>query len=290
MPNRMATKERGKEPQNSGKSDRCRDLRLPNIQTMGWMTALLSLLVILSLGSSALAQQDPCFGHGPGCRVMTTDEVKALKERFLALKAALPVPDPGRWALASGVGEEFTMPFVAELNLGTILTCDSWPSGCFIEKNDISFPYDPRAERKKPETKPKDSKDPKDIDKALKEALAWVEQMQADVGNRIEVGAKLLPHPYLADNVMDNPNYVIIEKRATFLSWQSDDGTNLTMVFGPYTSKEAETLKVNKPAKALAPVKAIELTISGPNKAEVAALKQKVNRQAFEALLGPVLK
>jgi hypothetical protein len=37
-------------------------------------------------------------------------------------------------------------------------------------------------------------------------------------------------------------------------------------------------------------VKSITLEISGPNKAEVVALKQKINRKAFEALLGDVMK
>jgi hypothetical protein len=307
MLNLNETGSSGKGAMGGGKSGRYRNLKSRNIQrekqskeayssTLRWMTGLLSLLVILSLHSPALAQQNPCAEIGPDCRLMTTAEVNALKERFLALKAALPVPDPARWALASGVDEAYTMPFIAESNLGAILTCNSWLAGCFTEKNSISFPYDGRAERKKPETKPKDSKESKDIDKALKEGLAWVEQMQAEVGNRIEVDAKLLPHAYLVDNVngkcvdVSDPEAVNIEKSATFLSWESGDETSLTVVFGPRTCKEAETLRVGKPAKVLAPVKSIVLEISGPNKAEVAALKKKINRQAFEALLGDVVK
>jgi len=70
----------------------------------------------------------------------------------------------------------------------------------------------------------------------------------------------------------------------------SGEGTNLTMIFGSRTCKEAETLRVDKPAKTLAPVKCIALEITGPNKAEIAALKKKIDRKAFEALLGPMLK
>jgi hypothetical protein len=118
--------------------------------------------------------------------------------------------------------------------------------------------------------------------------------MQAEIGNRIEVGARLLPHAYLVDNVngkcvdVSDPEAFNIEKSAAFLSWESSEGTHLTMVFGPRTCREAETLRVEKPAKVFAPVKSIHLEIVGP-KAEVAALK-KINRQAFEALLGPVVK
>jgi hypothetical protein len=259
---------------------------------MRWMTALLSILVILSLHSPALAQQNPCAEIGSDCRIMTTAEVKALKERFFALRAALPVPDPAQWTPPSGVDESYTMPFVAESNLGAILTCRSWPAGCFTEKNSVSFIYDSLTKSDKPKTKPKESKD---INEALKDALAWVEGMQAEVGNRIEVSATLLPHAYLVDNVngkcidVSDPEAFNIEKSATFLSWESSEGTHLTMVFGPRTCKEDETLNVEKPAKVFAPVKSIKLEISGPNKAEVAALK-KINRHAFEALLGDIVK
>jgi hypothetical protein len=301
-----------KGPMTSGKKGRCRNLKSRNIQrekqskeayssTLRWMTGLLSLLVILSLHSPALAQQNPCAEIGPDCRLMTTAEVNALKERFLALKAALPVPDPARWAPPSGVDETYTMPFIAELNLGAILTCNSWPAGCFTEKNSVSFIYDSLVKRekaggKKPTEPEKASKKPEDIQAAAAAAVLAIQEMQAEIGNRIEVDAKLLPHAYLVDNVngkcvdVSDPEAVNIEKSATFLSWESGDETSLTMVFGPRTCKEAETLRVGKPAKVLAPVKSIVLEISGPNKAEVAALKKKINRQAFEALLGDVVK
>ena len=43
------------------------------------------------------------------------------------------------------------------------------------------------------------------------------------------------------------------------------------------------------PAQKLAPVKSIELLLSGP-KTEVSALKKKINQQAFQALLGEVVR
>jgi hypothetical protein len=61
------------------------------------------------------------------------------------------------------------------------------------------------------------------------------------------------------------------------------------MVFGPRTCRKAETVQVETPARNLAPVKAIELVISGPT-AEVAALKKKIDRPAFTMLLGPIGK
>ncbi len=61
------------------------------------------------------------------------------------------------------------------------------------------------------------------------------------------------------------------------------------MVFGPRTAKEEETLNLERPASAFAPVKSIELEITGP-KTEVAALKKKIDRRAFEALLGPIVR
>jgi hypothetical protein len=250
---------------------------------VGSLVVLLCVIVILTLSNPAFAQQDPCDGHGSDCRVLTPAEVSALKERLLALRAVLPVPDAARWAPPPGVGEAFTMPFMAELSLGSTMISASWLAGAFTELNEAHFVYDGLV---KPATKPKDAKDP----------VARVEQMQAEVGNRVEVLAKLLPHAHLVDNVdgdcvdVSDPEATAIEKTATFLSWESSEGTRLTMVFGPRTCKEAETERVEKPAKALAPVKSITLEISGPNKAEIAALKKKIDRKAFDALLGPVMK
>jgi hypothetical protein len=97
------------------------------------MFMTLALLMV----NNTVSAQGPCREQAPGCRPLTSVEVTALRERFLALKAALPVPDPSRYALADGVGENYTMPFVAEVALVGGQVCFPWPSECFIEKNDI---------------------------------------------------------------------------------------------------------------------------------------------------------
>jgi len=250
---------------------------------LGSLAALLGVIVVLTLGSPAFAQEDPCFANGPDCRLLTAAEINALKGRLLALRAALPVPDPARWAPPPDVSEALTMSFIGELNAGGAMISGSWPAGAFTERNSVHPIYDGLV---KPAAKQKDTKDP----------LAWVEQMQAEVGNHIEVSATLLPHAYLVDNVdgecvdINDSEPTDVEKTPTFLTWMSNEGTILTMIFGPRTCKEAETLRVDKPAKTLAPVKCITLEITGPNRAEVVALKKKVDRKAFEALLGPVMK
>jgi hypothetical protein len=249
----------------------------------GSLAALLGLIAFLTLGSPAFAQQDPCSENGPDCRLLTAAEINALKGRLLALRAALPVPDPARWVPTPGVEESFTMSFIGELNAGGAMISGSWPAGAFTERNDVHFIYDGLV---KPAAKQKETKDP----------LAWVEQMQAEAGNRVDVLAKLLPHAFLVDNVdgecvdINDSEPTDVEKTPTFLTWMSNEGTNLTMIFGPRTCKEAETLRVDRPAKSLAPVKCITLKITGPNRPEVAALKKKIDRKAFEALLGPVMK
>jgi len=247
------------------------------------LAALLGIMGILAPGGPAFAQQNPCSEQGPDCRVLTSAEVNALKARLLALQAAMPAPDPARWAPPPEVGEAFTMSFVAELNVGGAMISGSWPAGAFTERNDVHLLYDGVT---KPAAKPTDSQDP----------LAQIQQMQAEVGNRIEVLAHLLPYAFLVDNVdgtcvdVSDPEATNVEKTATFLSWESNDGTLLTVVFGPRTCKEAETERLMKPAPALAPVKCITLEISAPNNTEIAALKKKIDRKAFEALLGPVMK
>jgi hypothetical protein len=247
---------------------------------------LLGLLGISILGGPAFAQRDSCAEQGPDCRLLTSAEVGALKARLLALRAALPVPDSERWAPPPDLGEAYTMSFLAELNLGGTMTCGSWPAGAFTERNDVHFVYDGRQKPGEPAAEAKDKKDP----------LAWVQGMQAAIGNRMEVSATLLPHPYLVDNVdgkcvdVSDPEATNIEKTATFLSWESSEGTILIMVFGSRTCAESETERVGKPAPALAPVGCITLEITGPNQAEIAALKKKIDRRAFAALLGAVTK
>jgi len=244
---------------------------------------LIGAVVVLILASPAFAQEDPCAENGPDCRLLTAAEINALKARLLALKAAMPVPDPARWAPSSDVGTAFTMSFIAELEAGGAMISGSWPAGAFTERNDIHLVYDGLV---KPEAKPADAKDP----------LAAVQQMQAALGNRVEVLAKLLPHAYLVDRIdgqvveINDSEATDVEKTPTFLTWMSNEGTILTMIFGPRTSNEAETLRVDKPAASLAPVKCITLEITGPNRTEILALRKKIDRKAFEALLGPLTK
>jgi hypothetical protein len=255
-----------------------------HLRSWGALAVLVGAILVLTLASPAFAQQDPCAENGPDCRLLTAAEVNALKARFLALQALLPVPDPARWAVPPGLSKAMTMDFVSEFEAGGAMTSGSWPGGAFTERNSVGSMYDGLV---KPVSKAKDPKDP----------LAAIEQMQAEMGNRIEILAELLPHAYLV-NVNDNGDCVDvteseatdIEKTPTFLSYIHSDGTSLRMIFGPRTCKEEETLRVGKPAANLAPVRCITLEISGPNRAEVLALKKKIDRKAFEALLGPVMK
>lgn len=248
---------------------------------MRMTTVLFPVLGILSLLSPALAQ-NPCGEEGPGCRVMSAGEVKAMKERILAIKALLPVPDPARY-VHDGAAEGSTLPFVAQVSFPGAVTCLSWPAGCFTTYNTLSFGYLSKADHAKAGTKPKD-------------IFAAVQAVQSTLGNRVELTVWLRPHPHLVDNEngkcvdVSETEAVNIEKSATFLSWEDgDEVVNLHLVFGPRTCKEEETLRVERPAKAYAPVRSLELAISGP-KAEVAALKKKLDRRAFEALLGAVVR
>jgi len=60
------------------------------------------------------------------------------------------------------------------------------------------------------------------------------------------------------------------------------------MIFGPRTIDEVETINIDKPATRFAPLKSIELIISGPRD-EVTNLKKSIDRRAFTTLLGPVV-
>ena len=237
-------------------------------------------LVVMTLTGPGLAQEDPCAENGPDCRLLTAAEVNALKARFLALQALLPVPDPARWAVPPGLSKAMTMDFVAEFEAGGPMISGSWPGGAFTKRNSVGAIYDGLV---KPVSKAKDP-------------LAAIEQMQAEIGNRVEILAKLLPCAYLVDNIdgavveVSESEATDIEKTPTFLSYMFSEGTCLRMIFGPRTGKEEETLRLDKPAQNLAPVKCVTLEITGPNRAEVLALKKKIDRKAFEALLGPVMK
>jgi hypothetical protein len=248
---------------------------------IGALAGLIGAIAVISL--AALGQQNPCAEQGPDCRPLKPAEIAALKERLLALRAILPVPEPARWAVPSDAGDAFMAPFIAELNAGGAMVSGSWPAGAFTELNQIDIVYDGL---KKSETKPKEAEDP----------LAAVAQMQAAIGNRIEILAKLLPHAYLVEEVdgkcvdVSDPEATNVQRTATFLSWETSEGTILTVVFGPRTCNPVEVDRVDKPAPALAPVKCVTLEISGPTREEIAALKKKIDRKAFEALLGPLTK
>jgi hypothetical protein len=244
---------------------------------------LFPLCAMLALGGLASAQ-NPCAEIGSDCRIMTASEVQAFKARVLAVQALLPVPDPARY-VHNGAIEASTMPFVAETNTpGAVPTCRAWPKGSFPEYpyNTLLFGYDGKA---KDEKTTGDEKDP----------LAATKAMMSVFENRVELGVSLYPHPFLVaveDGKLvevGDSDATDVEKSATFLSWTSNEGTNLHMIFGPRTGKEEETLILEKPTSAFAPVVSIELEITGP-KDEVAALKKKIERKAFEALLGPVVK
>ena len=255
-----------------------------------FMVRLLSLVLSTTfigvmLFNPALAQ-NPCAESGPDCRVLTAAEVTAFKKLVLAVNALLPVPDATRY-VPDGAIEASNMPFVAETKIpGVVSVGGSWPTGCFpiSPNNTLHFGYDAKAAQAKPAN---NANDP----------LAAVQSMMAIMENKIELSVWLSPHPYLVNveedgkmvEVRDQEAYNI-EKSAEFLSWQTgDDNVILNMIFGPRTAKEEETLNTDKPAPNFAPLKSIELIISGP-KDEVATLQSRINRQAIAALLGPVVK
>jgi hypothetical protein len=244
---------------------------------------LLLMCGVLAMSNPASAQ-NPCDEVGPGCRVMTQAEVQAFKQLVLAVGNALPVPDTTRY-VSSGAAEAATMPFVAETRIPEAVSiCRAYPAGSFPESpyNTVSFGYDAKAK-------------PKKAGSGEKDPLAAIQEMMSPFENRIEVTVWLLPHPYLvyhedAKSVdFNEPEAVNIERSPDFLSWDANDGTIFEMILGPRTVKEEDTLIQEKPSRAFAPVTAIEVSITGP-KAEVAALKKKIDRKAFEAFLGPVVK
>jgi hypothetical protein len=216
---------------------------------------------------------------------LTAAEVKAFKELVLKVETLLPVPDASRY-IPDGAIEASNMPFDAETKItGGVVTGGSWPAGCFpiYPYNSLHFGYDAKATQGKPAVKTEDP-------------LAAVQAMMSVMENKIELSVWLNPHPYLVNvedgqtvDVRDQDAYNV-EKTADFLSWQTgDDNVSLNMIFGPRTGKEAETLNTDRPSPKFAPLISIELSIGGP-KAEVATLKKKIDRKAFAALLGPVVK
>jgi hypothetical protein len=253
---------------------------MPRFALVALSTTLLGALLC-----GPASAQNPCTEIGPDCRVLTAPEVKAFKTLVLAVKELLPVPDAARYT-PDGAIEASTMPFVAETKIsGVAMTGRSWKSGCFpaSPNNSLHFGYDAKAAQGKQKGKAEDP-------------LAAVQRMMAVMENKIEISVSLMPHPYLVNvedgkavDVRDQDAYDI-EKSAEFLSWQTgEDNVTLTMIFGPRTINEAETLNIEKPARNFAPLKSIELVMGGP-RGELAALKKRIDRKSFAALLGPVVK
>ena len=123
------------------------------------MVAVLFAVCAFSALSVSASAQNPCAEIGSDCRVMTAAEVQAFKALVLAVKAALPVPDPARYR-HNGAAEGSTMPFVAEANIPEAAPiCRAWPAGGFPESpyNTLLFGYDAKA---KPEKAAGDQKDP----------------------------------------------------------------------------------------------------------------------------------
>jgi len=261
------------------------DIRKGGKLKEGLFSAVLFTMLIGSMVSISAFAQNPCSERGPDCRVLTPAEVKAFKELVLAVNVLLPVPEAARY-VPNGAIEASTMPFVAETKIsGAVPTGGSWQTGCFpvYPNNSLLFGYDAKTTQGKPADKDKNH-------------LAAVQASMANLDNKIEISVELKPHAYLVDvedgKVIDIPDQDAynIEKSVQFLTWQTgDENVNLHMIFGPRTINEAETMNTDKPAPQFAPLKSVELIISGPRD-EVATLKKRIDRHAFAALLGPVVK
>jgi hypothetical protein len=241
------------------------------------------LLLLVALITFSAQAQNLLEEVGSDARLLTASEIKAFRDLVLKVKTLLPVPDTSRY-VHNGAAEASTMPFVAEASINSKIAGRSWPLGCFPydDYSTLLFGYDAKSTVSKPGGKSKN-------------ILANTQAMMEALGNRVEIGVRLMPHAYLVPVVngkmveVDDPGATNIEKTPNFLSWDANEGTVTTMVFGPRTGKESETLNLDKPAAKFAPLVSIELKITGP-KSEVTALKKKIDRQALAALLGTVVK
>jgi len=249
----------------------------------------LSAALAMTFAVGAASALNPCEESGPGCRVMTAAETKAYRNRLEAFQAALPVPDPYRYRPSSLDDFVGSMTKTAKsAGMGAVegpRICISWPGGCFpTELRDINRSYSLKQERLK-------------TDRSANDLASLAQGMANEMAGAVQVGANFNPFPYLVPEEkgkcldVPSPDAVAVEKTPTFLAYEQGDeeSVTLTLVFGKRTCREADTLNVDKPAKNFAPVVSVELIVSAP-KAELAALKKKINRKAFEALLGPVVK
>jgi hypothetical protein len=219
---------------------------------------------------------------------MTAAEETAYWGRLKALDAALPVPDPARFEpagvaelLAEAAGLDAKVKRAAELRAtGVPMTCLAWPAGC--------FPADERGAGRSYRLKQGSGGACPKADDPLAAGIAMIGEVQ--------VSALLNPVPYLVPEedgkCPDAPGDASgVEKTPAFLAFERPEGESvaLTVVFGKRTCKDAETVNADKPAARLAPVVSIEVNVTAP-RAEIAALRKKIDRRSFEALLGPVVR
>ncbi|MCK7468521.1 MAG: hypothetical protein MZU91_10770 [Desulfosudis oleivorans] len=194
--------------------------------------ALIGAMVVLSLVGPAFAQRDPCAENGPDCRLLTPAEVSALKARFLALEALLPVPDPARWAVPPGLSKAMTMDFVSEFRGRRGHDLRVVAGRGFRRNATASAPCmtawsNPYRKRRIPR-------------------IPWRRSSRCRLrsGTVSKSLAELLPHAYLVDRIGGAarrghraPTPPTSRRPPTFLSWMSREGTNLTMIFGPRTDQ-----------------------------------------------------
>jgi hypothetical protein len=239
------------------------------------------------LAPLAALGQDPCEEIGSDCREMTAAERKGFEERMVALRAALPAPDPEGYTRSSveSFVESMTSPVGGTMNAAQApLTCRSWAAGCFPEEANLGFTYSRREDLAKADEKTQDP-------------VKLSQQMASEFENQVQVSAWLRPYPFLVANVdgkcvdVEDETATAIEKTASFLTYRTGDEESgeIHLVVGPRTCKEEDVEPLEQPAKVLAPVVAVEVLITGPT-STIIELAQKIDRKQFASLLGPVVK
>ena len=244
-------------------------------------------MLFVMIAPLSASSQDPCAEIGSDCRVMTAAEKTGFEQRMAALQAALPVPDTEVYARSSLESYVETMPSPAiEMmkQADVAMTCRSWPAGCFPEEASYGFSYSRKEDLAKGEKKTKD-------------LVELSQMMTSEFANQVQIAAWLRPHPHMVANIdgkcvdVEDPTATAIEQTPTFLSYRTGDeeGATILMIFGPRTCNEDDILTIEKPARQFAPVVSVELDITGPTPV-ITELAKKIDRKAFEALLGPVVK
>jgi hypothetical protein len=244
------------------------------------------MLFVMLAPHSALGQ-DPCEEVGSDCRVMTAAERRGFEGRMVALRDALPVPDPERYTRSSveSFVESMTAPVGGTMNpTEAPLTCRSWAAGCFPEEANFGFTYSRKEDLEKANEKTKD-------------LVHLSQQMATEFENQVQVSAWLRPYPFLIANIdgkcvdVADETATAIEKTPSFLTYRTGDEKSgeIHLVFGPRTCKEEDVEQLQQPAKVLAPVVAVEVVITGPT-STIVELEQKISRKQFGSLLGPLVK